>query len=131
MKCWPARFRSPATPPVTPSSQFSRRNHSCLRMCRPNCSHSSQGSDQRPGHALSIGCDLLIDLKNLRRDLDIQGELERSIIPNRDAVTGSVNEQATQAYHSDLIAGTRSGPAASATQQPASASSLEYAVTQA
>ena len=27
--------------------------------------------------------DLLIDLKNLRRDLDIQGELERSIIPNR------------------------------------------------
>ena len=26
--------------------------------------------------------DLLIDLKNLRRDLDIQGELERSVVPN-------------------------------------------------
>jgi Serine/threonine protein kinase len=31
--------------------------------------------------------DLLIDLKNLRRDLDIQGELERSVIPNRDPGT--------------------------------------------
>src|SRR6185503_4064100 len=26
--------------------------------------------------------DLLIDLKNLRRDLDIQGELERTAVPN-------------------------------------------------
>ena len=38
--------------------------------------------------------DLLIDLKNLRRDLDIQGELERSIIPNRAATTESANENA-------------------------------------
>src|SRR5258708_10475973 len=40
--------------------------------------------------------DLLIDLKNLRRDLDIQGELERSIIPNRAATTESANESQTQ-----------------------------------
>jgi len=30
--------------------------------------------------------DMLIDLKNLRRDLDIQGELERSIVPNRETL---------------------------------------------
>src|ERR671913_2504803 len=45
--------------------------------------------------------DLLIDLKNLRRDLDIQGELERSIIPNRGATTESL-ENATQVYASDV-----------------------------
>jgi len=39
--------------------------------------------------------DLLIDLKNLRRDLDIQGELERSIIPNRAATTESAKENQT------------------------------------
>src|SRR5215813_8092537 len=39
--------------------------------------------------------DLLIDLKNLRRDLDIQGELERSIIPNREAI-GPIGDKATQ-----------------------------------
>ena len=33
--------------------------------------------------------DLLIDLKNLRRELDLQGELERSIIPNRATTTES------------------------------------------
>jgi len=33
--------------------------------------------------------DLLIDLKNLRRTLDIQGELERSVVPNKEAATGS------------------------------------------
>src|ERR1044071_6998067 len=31
--------------------------------------------------------DLLIDLKNLRRTLDIQGELERSVVPNRTEAT--------------------------------------------
>src|SRR6202171_6469976 len=36
--------------------------------------------------------DLLIDLKNLRRDLDIQGELERSIVPNRAHTTESTQE---------------------------------------
>jgi len=74
--------------------------------------------------------DLLIDLKNLRRDLDIQGELERSIIPNREVATGLINDRATQVYASGSLA-TRSGQAAPATQTPSSSSSLEYAVTQA
>jgi len=74
--------------------------------------------------------DLLIDLKNLRRDLDIQGELERSMIPNREATTATVDDKATQVYASGSLA-THGGPAAAATQQPASASSLEYAVIQA
>src|SRR5262249_42708115 len=74
--------------------------------------------------------DLLIDLKNLRRDLDIQGELDRSIVPNRDAATASIDDRATQVYASGSLA-TRSGPAASVAQQSSSASSLEYAVTQA
>lgn len=73
--------------------------------------------------------DLLIDLKNLRRDLDIQGELERSIIPNRDAAIGSIDDIAAQIYASGSLA-TRSAQAP-ATQHPSSASSLEYAVTQA
>ena len=70
--------------------------------------------------------DLLIDLKNLRRDLDIQGELERSIIPNRAAGTGSIHESQTQMYASG--AATRSGQVPST---HASSSSLEYAVNQA
>jgi serine/threonine-protein kinase len=74
--------------------------------------------------------DLVIDLKNLRRDLDIQGELERSIVPNREAATGSINENKTQAYASDSMGATRSGPAAT-TQGGTSPSSLEYAVTRA
>src|SRR5262244_3286459 len=37
--------------------------------------------------------DLLIDLKNLRRDLDIQGEIERSVIPSREITTGPISEQ--------------------------------------
>src|SRR5918993_1214761 len=52
--------------------------------------------------------DLLIDLKNLRRDLDIQGELERSIIPNREPTTASL-ENATQTYASDVVAATKDG----------------------
>src|SRR5215471_8051880 len=70
--------------------------------------------------------DLLIDLKNLRRDLDIQGELERSIIPNREAATGSVDDRATQVYASGSLA-TRSGQAGAAMHQASSASRLEYA----
>ena len=66
--------------------------------------------------------DLLIDLKNLRRELDIQGELERSIIPNRETVTtASVSE-------SDL---TRSGRVLATQAVTKSSSSLEYAVFQA
>jgi eukaryotic-like serine/threonine-protein kinase len=70
--------------------------------------------------------DLLIDLKNLRRDLDIQGELERSIIPSREATTGAISENATQMYAPG--GATRSGQIA-ATENMKS-SSLEYAVTQ-
>ena len=75
--------------------------------------------------------DLLIDLKNLRRDLDIQGELERSIIPNRAATTESANENQTQVYGSGSVAATSSGQAAATQSVTTSSSSLEYAVSQA
>ena len=66
--------------------------------------------------------DLLIDLKNLRRELDIQGELERSIIPNRETTTtASVSD-------TDL---TRSGRVSATQAVTKSSSSLEYAVIQA
>jgi len=71
--------------------------------------------------------DLLIDLKNLRRDLDIQGELERSIVPNREGATGTIDDKAAQIYASGSM--TRSGQ--SPATQLSSASSLEYAVTKA
>src|SRR5262245_57113029 len=66
--------------------------------------------------------DLLIDLKNLRRELDIQGELERSIIPNRETAT------TVSASESDL---TKSGRVAETLAVTKSSSSLEYAVIQA
>ena len=75
--------------------------------------------------------DLLIDLKNLRRDLDIQGELERSFIPNRAATTESANESKTQVYAIDSVAATSSGQAPATQDITNSSSSLEYAVTQA
>jgi len=71
--------------------------------------------------------DLLIDLKNLRRDLDIQGELERSIIPNRETEV-AVGETASLPGSSGETA-TASG--AMSTQNLTSTSSLEYAVLQA
>jgi serine/threonine protein kinase/Tfp pilus assembly protein PilF len=74
--------------------------------------------------------DLLIDLKNLRRDLDIQGELERSVVPNRETAKASL-ENATQMYASDPVAATSSGQAAATQNITSSSSSLEYAVTQA
>jgi len=74
--------------------------------------------------------DLLIDLKNLRRDLDIQGELERSIVPNRETANASL-ENATQMYAADVVAATSSGQAAATQSVTTSSSSLEYAVTQA
>lgn len=74
--------------------------------------------------------DLLIDLKNLRRDLDIQGELERSMVPNRETANASL-ENATQMYAANLVAATRSGQAAATQSVTTSSSSLEYAVTQA
>ena len=75
--------------------------------------------------------DLLIDLKNLRRDLDIQGELERSIIPNREATTESAKENETQAYPAGSVAATSSGQAAATHSVASASSSLEYAVIQA
>jgi eukaryotic-like serine/threonine-protein kinase len=70
--------------------------------------------------------DLLIDLKNLRRELDIQGELERSIIPNRP--TESARENETRV----LAAATHNAQAATTHNvTTSSSSSLEYAVTQA
>ncbi|MCA1622577.1 MAG: protein kinase [Acidobacteria bacterium] len=75
--------------------------------------------------------DLLIDLKNLRRDLDIQGELERSIVPNRKATTNQVQENETQIYSSKSIEETKAESKAKATQNVTTSSSLEYAVTQA
>jgi serine/threonine protein kinase len=71
--------------------------------------------------------DLLIDLKNLHRDLDIQGELKRSVVPNVAAQTGPLQEQETQVNPPNSIGATRSDQAVS-TQ---TASSLEYALTQA
>jgi serine/threonine protein kinase/tetratricopeptide (TPR) repeat protein len=75
--------------------------------------------------------DLLIDLKNLRRDLDIQGELERSITPNRATTTESTQENETQVYAPALVAATSSGQADATHSVTSSSSSLEYAVTQA
>jgi serine/threonine protein kinase/tetratricopeptide (TPR) repeat protein len=74
--------------------------------------------------------DLLIDLKNLRRELDLQGELERSVVPNRETTNTSL-ENATQMYASNAVAATKSGQAAATHSVTTSSSSLEYAVTQA
>jgi serine/threonine-protein kinase len=69
--------------------------------------------------------DLLIDLKNLRRDLDIQGELERSIIPSREVPPVESSESAIP---KDPSAATRNEPVAASEHMQSS--SLEYAVTQ-
>jgi len=71
--------------------------------------------------------DLLIDLKNLRRELDIQGEIERSVTPS-DAISGSSHEDETRLY--DSASATRDDELIP-TQGSKSVSSLEYAVTQA
>lgn len=69
--------------------------------------------------------DLLIDLKNLRRDLDIQGELERSVVPNREQTAS-----ATETFTSGTEA-TQSGHIPATQHLTSSTSSLEYAVNQA
>nr|ART36319.1 C598 [uncultured bacterium] len=74
--------------------------------------------------------DLLIDLKNLRRDLDIQGELERSVVPNRATANASL-ENPTQMNVSDAAGVTKSGRAAATNSVTTSSSSLEYAITRA
>ena len=74
--------------------------------------------------------DLLIDLKNLRRDLDIQGELERSVIPSREVTAGPISAHGTGPYNS-APAATDSDAAGRTQISSKSSSSLEYAVTQA
>jgi serine/threonine protein kinase/Tfp pilus assembly protein PilF len=74
--------------------------------------------------------DLLIDLKNLRRDLDIQGELERSVVPGRGATGDSSTENETKFYSAGAEA-IQSGSVAETQNITRSSSSLEYAVTQA
>src|SRR6266487_3135043 len=74
--------------------------------------------------------DLLIDLKNLRRELDIQGELERSVVPNREAATESIKENETRMYAGGTVESTTGGQAAPTQNVTTSSSSLEYAVTQ-
>jgi len=69
--------------------------------------------------------DLLIDLKNLRRDLDFKGELERSIAPNREPSTAA-DEQETQF----LASSTKSNAETSTKNLTASSSSIEFAVNQ-
>jgi eukaryotic-like serine/threonine-protein kinase len=71
--------------------------------------------------------DLVIDLKNLRRDLDIKGELERSVVPDRDSMPSMTSEGATQFYSAGGER-TRSGQVSTG---HVSGSSLEYAVNQA
>ncbi len=75
--------------------------------------------------------DLLIDLKNLRRSLDIQGELERSFVPNRETVTDHIQENQTAIYSAKSIEDTKAESGAVATQNVTTSSSLEYAVTKA
>ena len=72
--------------------------------------------------------DMLIDLKNLRRDLDIQGELERSVVPNRETAS---TENETRVYAADSLGATKSGRVGGTQSVTTSSSSLEYAVTQA
>jgi serine/threonine-protein kinase len=78
--------------------------------------------------------DLLIDLKNLRREMELQGELERSVIPNRVGITESGSENKTRAYAAGSVENTNAEPDGLKTQDEAkvtNTSSLEYAVNQA
>jgi len=74
--------------------------------------------------------DLLIDLKNLRRELDIKGEIERSTVPNRDMFKDGSAESETRSYTINSAGATRSDQV-TPTQNVKSTSSLEYAVNQA
>ncbi|NNE98054.1 MAG: protein kinase, partial [Pyrinomonadaceae bacterium] len=76
--------------------------------------------------------DLVIDLKNLRRELDLQGELERSIIPNKNTEVESENK--TAVYHAKSVEETKAenpGLETKDKQRVTNTSSLAYAVTQA
>jgi serine/threonine-protein kinase len=73
--------------------------------------------------------DLLIDLKNLRRELDIKGEIERSTVPNRDVFKDGSTESETRPYTINSAA--TGSDQVTPTQNVKSTSSLEYAVNQA
>ena len=75
--------------------------------------------------------DFLIDLKNLRRELDLQGELERSVTPDKEE-TDTAGEKETQHHDQKSIEETDAAGLDTQTEtQVTSASSLEYAVIQA
>jgi len=69
--------------------------------------------------------DLFIDLKNLKRELDLAGELKRSVTPDKEQT-----ETENQIYTADPAHETDSADPAS-TRTVTSESSLEYAVNQA
>jgi len=65
--------------------------------------------------------DLLIDLRNLRRKLDVDAEIERTVAPNLRTASGSASQPSTQQTQSDA--------AATIAAQPTTTSSAEYLVT--
>jgi serine/threonine-protein kinase len=74
--------------------------------------------------------DMLIDLKNLRRDLDIKGELERSVMPDRET-QGAISVDAATRFSSGRLGSTQSGQIPPTQSITTSSSSLEYTVNQA
>ncbi|NNE68292.1 MAG: protein kinase [Pyrinomonadaceae bacterium] len=78
--------------------------------------------------------DVLTDLKTLRRELDLQGELERSVISNKTGEnTDSTDEKETQVFAAKSVEETGAGRYGQDTQNTTgiNSSSLEYAVSQA
>jgi eukaryotic-like serine/threonine-protein kinase len=73
--------------------------------------------------------DFLIDLENLRRNLDIKGELERSAIPNKAERTAAGNSSATRINAFGVVTQGEGGVVKP--KETTSLSSLEYALTQA
>jgi serine/threonine protein kinase/Flp pilus assembly protein TadD len=76
---------------------------------------------KNPDERYQTAKDLLIDLRNLRRKLDVDAEIERSVTPNLRS-TGDVSSRAST-QGSELSAGTRSNAPISST------SSAEYVIT--
>jgi len=71
--------------------------------------------------------DLLIDLKNLRRELDIKDEIERSVVPPRGATTTSLDEHETRAYPVGATQSNELTP----TRKVTSSSNLQHTLAQA
>jgi len=72
--------------------------------------------------------DLLIDLKNLTIDSDIQNESQRPIMPNREETTGKTGENAIQNSSENSIEETKGG--GNVTQKIITTPKLEYALPQ-